>query len=223
MLICPKCGSSSDKKEFFEAFCIDCYPFNIRLPKDLQLDLCKRCGQMKLKGEWQAYNRRKVEEWVASRCRGGFESCVYSLDERSSSRARERSSRDLGSRVLSFQFRNGDRKKTIIRNWELKTVDTTCQNCSRISGGYFEAILQLRGDTDKVERKAQKLGTELGRKTFISKWEEMHGGLNLYVGSTRVVFEILQKLGLKPSKISKKLTGRREGKKMYRTTFAVRV
>jgi nonsense-mediated mRNA decay protein 3 len=205
--ICPKCGSSSEKKEFFEAFCVDCYPFSITLPKDAKLDLCKRCGQMKLRGEWQSYNRKKVEEWIAGKCRGGYESCVYSLQ----------------SREFSFQFGAGDKEKTVTREWELKTLDTTCQNCSRISGGYFEAILQLRGDSEKVERKAQKLGTELGRKTFISKWEEMHGGLDLYVGSTRAVFEILHKMGLKPSKISRKLQGRREGKKLYRTTFAVRI
>jgi len=205
--ICPKCGTSSDEKEFYEAFCVDCYPFNIVLPKGARVELCKRCGQMRLRGEWQPYNRRKIEEWLCGRCKGSYESCGYSL----------------GSSVLSFEFGKDGKRKTIARDWELETQDTICQNCSRASGGYFEAILQLRGDSDKVERKAQKLGTELGRKTFISKWDEMHGGLDLYVGSTRVVLETLQRIGLKADKISRKLTGRREGKKLYRTTFAIRV
>jgi nonsense-mediated mRNA decay protein 3 len=207
MLICPKCGKTSDAKEFFEAFCVDCYPFKVRLPKDLKLDLCKRCKRMKLRGEWQKYDIKKIEDWVASKCRGDYESCVFSLQ----------------SCVLSFRFGKEDKQKTISRNWELETVDTICQDCSRVSGGYYEAILQLRGETDKVERKAQKIATALGRKTFISKWEEMHGGLDIYAGSTRVVFETLQKLGIRPSKITRKLAGRREGKKMYRTTFAIRV
>jgi nonsense-mediated mRNA decay protein 3 len=207
MLICPKCGKGSDTTEFFEAFCVDCYPFQVKIPKGIRLEKCKACSRIRLKGEWQGYDRKRIEEHVASKARGDFVSAEF----------------DLESSVCSFVFGSRGKETVMKENVDFEIHDTTCPDCSRASGGYFEAIIQLRGEKEKVERKAQKLGTELGRRTFISKWEEMHGGQDLYVGSTRIVFETLQKVGLKPSKISKKLTGRREGKKMYRTTFAVRI
>ena len=78
-LICPKCGRSSDEVRFMNAFCMDCYPFNIQTPKETVIDRCKRCRLMKLKGEWMQYDERKLGEYLIGRCRGEFAEATYDL------------------------------------------------------------------------------------------------------------------------------------------------
>jgi len=206
MLVCPKCGKNSDESEFFEAFCISCYHFSFRLPKGYVVERCNRCGRMRLLGEWQQYNHRKIEAHIESKCRGDYKSCVYSLE----------------SRVFSFEFVKGENKITLKQDWEPETRNAICEDCSRLSSGYFEAIIQIRGAHVNVQSKAKKLLAALQKKTFIPRMEDMHGGLDIYAGSSKAVSAVLAESGLKPA-VSRKLFGRKEGKLIYRTTYAIRV
>jgi len=206
MLICPKCGKTSDEKEFIEAFCIDCFQFNIKLPKGLKVEQCGRCERLRLHGEWQQFNRRKLSEYIVGKCKGEFVEAAYDPD--------------LG--VCTFTFEKGSRRVSVQRSVEPEKITTICPNCSRTSGGYYEALIQLRGEAENVEKIAQRLERQLSKKTFISKTEEMHGGLNLYLGSSKVTATVLQELGFKPT-ISRKLFGKKDGKNLYRVTYALRL
>ncbi len=206
MLICPRCGRTSEEKEFVEAFCIDCYEFNIRLPKGLKVVLCKRCNRMNLQGEWQQLNRRKISEYVAGKCKGDFTGADCDID----------------TGACTFTFEKAGKRATLQRQVDLEKQVTMCPDCCRSSGGYFEAIIQLRGDMGRVEAEAERLGNLLAKKTFVSKIEEMHGGLDLYVGSSRAVSTVLHDLGFKPAR-SRKLFGRKEGKNIYRVSYAIRL
>jgi len=183
---------------------VDCYEFNIKLPKGIKIVLCGRCGKMQLQGEWLQFNRRKLSEYIAGKCKGEFVKAAYDPD--------------LG--VCSFTFDKRGHVVVVQKPVELEKITTICPDCSRASGGYFEAIIQLRGDAKKVEESAKKLERLLSNKTFISKIEEMHGGVDLFVGNSRTTSGILQELGFKPT-ISTKLFGKKEGKKLYRVTYAI--
>jgi nonsense-mediated mRNA decay protein 3 len=206
MLICPRCGKTSEEKGFVEAFCIDCYEFNIRLPKGLKVGLCKRCNRMNLQGEWQQLNRRKISEYVAGKCKGDFTGADCDID----------------TGICSFTFEKAGKTATVQREVDLEKQVTMCPDCSRSSGGYFEAIIQLRGEHVRVEELAGRLDKRLGKKTFVSKIEEMHGGLDLYVGNSKAAFSVLHELGFKPA-VARKLFGRRDGKRLYRMSYAIRV
>jgi nonsense-mediated mRNA decay protein 3 len=206
MLICPRCGKTSDEKEFVEAFCIDCYEFNIKLPKGLTVQQCKHCNRMNLQGQWQQLNRRKISEYVAGKCKGDFTGADCDID----------------TGVCSFTFERAGKKVTVQRQVDLQKEVTMCPDCSRASGGYYEAIVQLRGEPSRVEEQAMRLEKRLSKKTFVSKIEEMHGGLDLYVGSSKAATSVLHELGFKPS-VARKLFGRRDGKKLYRMSYAIRV
>ncbi len=201
MLICPKCGKSDKEVKFVEAFCIDCYPFNLKLPDRIVIEFCKRCNRIRLKGEWVPYSRKKLEEHIASKARGEFESVSYDSEK--------------GEMVFAV-------KGTEIRRpFEFEKRIVICPDCSKVAGGYYESIIQLRGDERKVAKYAKILTKMLGRKTFITKSEEKHGGVDIYAGSTRVVLEAVAELGLK-RKITRKLVGTKEGRRAYRTTFSIR-
>jgi nonsense-mediated mRNA decay protein 3 len=203
-LLCPKCGRTSDKVRFIEAFCIDCYPVNIRIPKKLEIDQCKRCERMRIKGEWVNYNRKKIDEYVCGKCRGDFESARY----------------DEGT--ITFIIKKDEDELEVERSVDVEIRTVMCRQCSRISGGYYQGLIQLRGDERKVERLADKLIKKLEKSTFITKAEEKENGLDLYVGSSKAVIGLVAEMKLK-ALITKKLVGLEEGKRLYRTTFLIRL
>lgn len=113
----------------------------------------------------------------------------------------------------------------------------TCPRCSRIFGGYYEAIVQLRSEgklrpeqvsragaiVDRVLTRMQERGN---RDAFLMKAKEERGGVDYYLGTTesaRVIARGLQEeLGARTSQ-SESLVGRRDGRDLYRVTFLARV
>ena len=202
-LICPRCGRSSKDVEFIEAFCRDCAPVRLECPPKVELETCTRCGRVKLRGEWTAHSAKKIAELVLGKCKGGFERAEYFPE----------------AGIAKFDMESGARlERSII----LEMKKTICQQCSRISGGYFEGIIQLRGDKERAEKYAGSLISRLEKKTFIAKTDEKDEGIDIYVGSSKAVVALMAELGVR-ALITKKLVGRDQGKRLYRTTFLIRL
>ena len=204
-LVCPRCGKNSNEIEFIDAFCIDCYQVDIKLPAELAFDVCKRCEKMKFIGEWQRVSEDKLGSYIIGKCRGDFSNATY----------------DRGKNTVTFFIKKGSKTVSIDKTLHLKFNVGICPACSRISGGYYEAIIQLRGNARKVEKFAKILEHEIGIKTFVSKVEEKKEGIDLYAGSNLAVYDLVKELG-RTYKISKKLSGMKDGKKLYRTSYSIR-
>lgn len=203
-MICPKCGKSDKDKMFIEAFCVDCYPYNFKIP-EIEIEECKRCGNIRFRGEWQPFNRKKFEEYVASKCRGDFSSVNY----------------DSKKESLIFTVRKGKQEIIIEKSFKPTIKISLCPECSRKAAGYFEGIIQLRGNEYEIKKYQRLLSDLLKKETFLSKLEEKKEGIDLYVGSSKAVIKILSEMGLK-ALMTKKLMGVRNGKRYYRTTFLLR-
>jgi NMD protein affecting ribosome stability and mRNA decay len=91
-----------------------------------------------------------------------------------------------------------------------------------MAGGYYEAIIQLRGRPERVRRWRKELTEELLKYTFISGIEDLKEGVDIKVGSSRQALSLIKDLGFRDYLITKKLWGLKEGKRVYRTTFALR-
>jgi 60S ribosomal export protein NMD3 len=120
---------------------------------------------------------------------------------------------------------------------DVRVNRVACDRCSRISGGYYESKVQIRADRRRPERaeldRALEIAVvtiDLAQKTdrlaFISKTIWLREGLDLYVGTVkaakRIVRALLKEMGGTFSD-SAKLTGRRDGKDVYRVTFVLRL
>ncbi len=203
-LICPKCGRSEGEVRFIEAFCADCYPVSLKLPQKLAIMQCTRCMRLHIQGRWVEYSAKRVADFVLSKCRGDYDSAEYDPERGAATFVMGRS----GARVE--------------REIPLDIQKTICQQCSRLSGGYYEAIIQLRGAPTKVLGYSEMLYKKLAGRTFIAKEDEKENGVDIYVGSSKAVVEIVAGLGIK-SLITKKLVGAEQGKRLYRTTFLIRL
>lgn len=204
-LICPRCGKKSTQKEFIEAFCIDCYPLNITLPKDVYFDTCKRCSKFRFGNDWRLTDEAELSKIIVRKCKGEFSQVDY----------------DFQTGMLVFTIERRSKRFTIEKPFRVITNVTMCPQCSRMSGGYFEGILQLRGDKNKVDKYSRAIQKRLVEKSFISKVEVNRDGTDIYFGSTPAAVTAIGELGL-TYKITKKLFGMKEGKNVYRSTILVR-
>jgi nonsense-mediated mRNA decay protein 3 len=205
MLICPKCGKTGNSEDFIEAFCVNCYEFNIKVPAVEEIKRCKQCNRIYLRGVWQPYSDILICEYIEKKCKGEFTTATFD---------------SLRSTVL-FTIKRGEREFVIERPVRITFVKTLCSDCSKARSGYYEAIIQLRGDERKIKRYHNILERLLEKTTFITKSEEVKGGLDIYVGSTAETLNVLSKLKL-DYLITKKLVGYKNGKRLFRTTFAIR-
>jgi nonsense-mediated mRNA decay protein 3 len=115
---------------------------------------------------------------------------------------------------------------------------SVCDRCSRMFGGYYAAVLQLRGSSREpskaeVERVHRLVGDELdrmrasgNRDAFLTKSGPVTGGFDYYLGDIeagRIIARIVaQRIGASVAETAK-LVGRREGEDIYRVTFLVRI
>ena len=203
--ICPRCGAPSSKRKFVGSFCAECYSERIRLeaPSALSIPKCKLCKRVKLKG-WTEPGEKNIGDFVLSKVRGKYSSAKV----------------DFGTESPGITFLVNENGSFIElhRGFSLEFTGATCPDCSRKTGGYYEAIIQLRGEPKRIEKIAQKLEKRLD----FSKTEELKEGLDLYAISKEKTHIALSALRL-PFTTSNKLFGLREGKRIYRTTFCVRL
>lgn len=205
-LICPKCGATNQEMPFSGPFCVKCKPVHIKCPKRLEYLRCSKCGKARLKGNWVECDEEKLAMEVISKCKGEFLRGSYSFHEQEA----------------TFFVGGRDRIFPVKEKINVSIVKNLCPDCSRKSGGYFEAIIQLRGPLSRINRYDKMLRKAIMKKTFVTKQVERKEGLDLYIGNSKAVVEALSEMGIK-AKITRKLSGEREGKRLYRTTFLLRL
>lgn len=207
MDICIKCGAKKGSKPFIGLFCIDCYIPKIKLPKKMVVEVCKKCNRIKIKGEWKKTTFHKLGDYLGSKIKGSDVKNAWV---------------DINNKCAYITLSKNDKIK-IKRKVNVEVKYSICKECSRISGGYYEAIIQVRGNIEKIEKISEKIIRRLNKHSFVSKIEELKEGINIYAGSSKEALTIIKELGFKGYKISRKLAGLKEGKRIYRLTIAIRI
>jgi nonsense-mediated mRNA decay protein 3 len=207
--ICPSCGAKSSEKKFAGDFCVDCYSERARLvvPRIVSALQCRSCGMIKAKGGWVLGDEKNIEKLVLSFIKGEYSNASVELEP--------------VPRIV-FLLQAGDSFAQVEKNFEFKREGATCPDCGRKAGGYFEAIVQLRGKFEDIAVAQGKIEKKAEGRTFITKVDELKEGVDLYVASKKAVPGILSSLRVSFT-TSNKLFGVRDGQRIYRTTFCVRV
>jgi len=227
---CPQCGKPTD--EFFDSLCKDCFRQGITLLGSeslaVSLSVCTHCGCF-FKGKGQTSIEAVVEDSVRKAIRKKYgPDCAVEITE------------------LSTELKENERSAHVflVVKAELKGVEIkergelavslnreTCERCSRIAGGYYAGIVQIRADgripaDDELAAAEEIAYSSLGESDFVSKERMLKEGLDIYVSSMecgrRISRQIVKKLGGVFSE-SKKLYGRKDGREIYRVSFSVRL
>ena len=207
--ICPKCGAKGSERAFIGSFCTECFKdrASFEIPLEIHLDVCKNCGRAKVSGKWVELCQENLTHFVLLHCKIKSDNIHVRM-------------RGPSECLITILVESEKKFVEVVRKTNIKFVETICPDCSRKSGGYYEGIIQLRGDAERVEKLAAKIENIMGNE--IVRTTSLKEGLDLYFFSHKNALVVLGKLGLKFTQ-SPKLFGVKDGERVYRTTICVRV
>ncbi|MEM0242915.1 MAG: NMD3-related protein [Candidatus Aenigmatarchaeota archaeon] len=216
--ICPKCGKNVEI--FVEKFCLDCFRREIekelRIPEKITIYKCKHCGKYSL-------SKKHLFNF--------FEEAIEHLGKHADFFKKinlERKIKYKDSEMFVYFFY--DNILVLERRIEIQEKLFTCIFCAMKLSGYKQAIIQLRFDvSESLIKEIEDLVRRRNLKdflSFISKIERNKDGIDLYIGSKKTAYEILNlilnNLNSVEYKISKTLVGVKNGKKVYLDTILIR-
>ncbi len=231
-MFCVECGKEG---ELYQSLCVECFLGKnvfITIPKQIDTEVCAHCGAWRRGKSWVSYEGEKlIEEIVIENAKRHKD--VDGLDVHISSEFEDENR--VKVKVITHAnvlgLKTEEKHETRIRYKKI-----VCDGCSKQHGGYWEAKVQLRGSKrglsdDDLEKALELVDILLGGRgkkdkgSFITKIEKIHNGLDFYFGSKSLGKVISKKLASGfggEVKESHKLMGRKDGKDIYRTTYAVR-
>lgn len=235
MNFCVKCGEECE--ESLDGLCIGCWLAGrnlVDLPHHVDLHVCTNCREYDFGGRWV-----KRDPMVAIQDAAIDALMVVKGAEVASvsSSVEEQDSRSFAVSVhadcdVMGYVAEGD-ASTVVR-----IKNTVCRRCSRQLGSYYEAILQIRtvsGKLDDSTREESLAMTENSvarqavnnRQLFITKMELVTGGVDVYLSSIALGKSLAKELAeayCAETKESPKLVGQTtDGQDMYRLTYLVRL
>lgn len=235
-ITCPRCGRECYR--LFDSVCKDCFfeTFKlIELPHVLHVRICSTCGSHFHRGRWEDVGNledvvlKAVEDVLFIHNEAGDVEVYLEPKEITPYIYKVRAEVDAVVREESVHAE---------AETEVRIQRTACDMCSRESGGYFEAIIQIRAagrfPTEEENRRCMAIAREVmesmrkkgDRLAFISEVVEQKEGVDLYMGSMNASRQlcrlITSELGGSFSE-SPTLVGMKDGKNLYRITFSVRL
>ena len=235
MSFCVKCGV--DCEDTINGLCMECFLNGrelMKLPHHVDLQRCTNCEEYLLRDRWIAMPESDaVEEAAISGISLIAEGELISVG----TRADMQDERTFQVTIQADVGVNG-RITEAEGNTLVRLKNTVCKKCSRQLGNYYEATLQIRsgdkGLTDELRdetvrrvRDSVELQSKTNRGLFITKVQEVRGGVDIQLSSTSLARSLTKDLhdayGAE-SQESASLVGQTpDGQEMYRLTFLVRL
>lgn len=234
MSYCVECGAVGP---LYGALCERCFRKKQRfvtVPDHVAVMLCPDCGALQEGSQWVDLPSREAALERAAKAAVRFDPGVVGttisvalapLDERNS-RARVRAQGMLQGLAFSEELSS-----------QLRVRNVLCPSCSRRHGQYYEAVLQVRAagrELSPMERREIRAAAEArvaalhaeNRNLFLTRTEEVPGGLDFYLGAVALGRQLLRELQGSFSgetKESSALWGQKDGKEVYRMTYLLRL
>ena len=230
-MFCVECGTEGP---VYEGLCAKC--FRKRYPvvqpvETLDVERCESCGAYRLRSGWSKMDRDLMIPQLlreAMRPLPPYERVGFTQV------AREEDANNLAVTVKAVgRFRD----LAPVQDFHLRVriKPSICDSCQKQRGRYYEGILQVRGeDRELAPREIRDVRTFVAvrvdrsddAKAFISRIEEVHGGLDVYLSKNSLAKglarEVAGAFGGTVS-ASPKLFGQKEGREVYRVTALVRL
>ncbi len=210
-IYCPLCNRSSDEFRFIGNFCEPCIVEKLerKLPSDIRILTCRFCGRVKeARNTFAPLNNASLGKALKSGMKVDYYVKAKSHDTKNIEAV---FMADVDGEKVSF-------RKTL----PYKIYHETCQRCYRISSGYYEAVVQLRGNWERINNLITKLTRYIERRNgFVAKVEGVEGGKDVYTSDKLMTTEFFHDYDLKPKR-SYRLYGMKKGKRVYRNTYSLR-
>jgi len=245
-LFCIECGKLLDKNEIINGLCIECYRkfYSLFDVNDVKVDVCRKCLAFKHRDKWVRVKTYELEDVVQQilqiktpyiiekhgRVEISFGNINFEKREKDTITAVVEA---VGVGKPSPNLPVYEERKTL----KLHLHFTVCQKCAQITREHFKAIIQLRGEPEKVDKalnttlqlaKSILSRREKDNEAFITKIKKTRGGIDIYFGSSRIArmiaYKLRDDLGAKIVETRKIVSkDRQTSKNVYQQTFSVRL
>jgi 60S ribosomal export protein NMD3 len=233
--ICPQCGGPMKG----EGVCSRCRVAQTRwvtFDSRVSSIRCPSCNAQKSASTWTDSDRSR-EEIGPELVRSGIH---LHKDVKS-----PRIDIDIKDRTVNRSYANVDVNAVLYGEpvqahtvMEIVWEKEQCNRCNRISGSYYEGVIQVRAQGRKISPHeiltARQIACDVedsmqaggDRLSYISEIEETREGLDIMIGSqqigTTISQTITQRLGGRYT-THPKLVGEKAGKKLFRVTYSIRL
>jgi len=239
---CYLCG----KEAVVEGLCNTCYDEQhplIEVSTPLPLIACKKCDSVKVPGGWQkiSIGKMNAEELAEKQMDIILNQEIKLFYEGVSLTIEEVNKLDRVTHLMVTV--TGKSHENIPPHDEEYPVEirfrySTCDTCGMMSGGYYEAILQMRADGREISDEEKKeltkrvTDTTVARyktddKAFVNLIDDTKHGIDYYIGSMPLAKDIaddFESRYIAERKENYKLIGEdKAGKKKYRVTILLRL
>jgi nonsense-mediated mRNA decay protein 3 len=224
---CIVCG----KNEAFKlGLCKACLADKIHLKSDnMELTVCPKCGSVKLNKKWYYDNGEKFI----------VKNAVSHIITDKSDKISGVKSYNIGEDSISLDVMVNDKnlgevEKNIVIN--LKVIKESCPVCNKVTGSYYESVIQLRTFTteygkvlDMAKETIVQFMKTLNKNdpnSFISRIDILKEGLDIYLGKKEDAIKIDKLMNLDyfcNMKVTKSLAGRKDSKDLFRYTHLIRI
>ncbi len=205
---CIICGRDLDINKKKEVICDVCKSKIGKYKKEkIHITFCRLCFRYKIGKKWNTPQEQydNLKEYVSHILNIPLEN----IEE-----------------IKGNSYRCVDSKNKVIK--EIQIGFGTCDECSRMFGGYYECIVQIRGDNAFIRKMEEKLTTFVEKsnmpRAFITKIERVRGGKDIYLGSKKIGKKFIKTLDKKQYilKMSTSFYGVKDGKRITRDVFLIR-
>lgn len=226
---CPRCAKVTSN--LFDGICSDCYLETktiVEAPQNVRVLLC-RCGRSNEKRTWVLNESMKgmIERIVGMNLKTDNGTCIrivyepFVINGKTKVPIMIHAEKSIDDSLI---------EKCV--NLNLVIVPQTCDVCSRVSGGYYEAIIQIRGPKCRQDQILElvkdkvKLYKETDKYSFITQVQVSKVGIDVYLGSIKIAQKIeleSKRIYNVTSKITHSVQGVKDGKTIKRMTILLRV
>ncbi|ABN57169.1 MULTISPECIES: 60S ribosomal export protein NMD3 [Methanoculleus] len=232
--ICPRCGKPSE-----EGLCPECRAADVRLltcEPYVTTIYCPVCESQKRGKTWSDLQMPR-EDLVTELAVSAVNIHEDAKDVRVTVRAEEIASNRTACTVEVEASLYGVPVRETCKT-EIRWQRESCDRCSRISGGYYEGIVQVRATNRKINAYEREVAVNLAQQaeeslqqsgdrfSFISDLDDTKDGVDITVGTQHLGQEIARTItGALGGRFTThpKLVGEKEGKALYRITYSLRL
>ena len=234
-MFCVKCGE--EDVETINGLCLNCFLDGrklISMPHHVDLMRCANCEEFSVDDQWVRKSLDQAVEDIAlttlSVIPEGRVASVGVMVEKQEDKTfvvHVQADVDVNGVIAT------DEDSVIVR---LK--NTVCKRCSRQLGSYYESIIQvrtgektldddLRDEVVRSVRSSVETQSKTNRSLFISKVQEVPGGVDIYLSSISLgktlTRELSESYGAEVKESSSLVGVSSDGQEVYRVTFLLRL
>lgn len=230
-----KCITCDSEDAVVHGQCVHCFTEHLQIGTTGSVDvtICPKCTSFKIGNTW---SRGKFEKPLAKKIgeRLTFNDPGVQTEVDPASVELKRLEGKI-TFTASLEM-DGSRITSVSHDIPARILLNSCPTCNKITGSYYESIIQLRTLTAEfspvIEKVLQEIAPMLDRlnksdnDSFVSKIQPVRAGVDIYLGKKNDGIKISKYIHdhyFSNTTTTKKLNGRKEGEDFYRHTYLVRL